>query len=181
MIASAALIVPWTRNGYAGAAEVYLALWEAGNPEYARAARQACAASRKYARVFPIGEAWAGLYQGLAAWLDGHPARALRAWQKGLAAAERLAMLDEEGRAYYEIGRHLPAGAPARRQHLERACALFQRLGARYDLARADRALGGRGDQAPLPAPGHGSHAGHLGDRDGALGPRGQGDQSADL
>jgi hypothetical protein len=31
-------------NGYAGAAEAYLARWEAGNPEYAPPARQACAA-----------------------------------------------------------------------------------------------------------------------------------------
>src|SRR5206468_1928297 len=131
----------WTRNAYAGVAEVYLTLWEAGDREYARPARQACAALRKYARVFPIAEPPAGLHQGLAEWLDGRPSRARLAWQKSLAAAERLAMPLDQGRAHYEIGRHLPTHDAARRQHLERACALFEQIGATYYLARADEAL----------------------------------------
>ena len=120
---------------------LYLTLWEAGDREYARPARQACAAMRKYARVFPIGEPPAGLYQGLLEWLDGRTTRAMRAWEKGLAAAERLAMPHDRGLLHYEIGRHLPAHDPARRQHMERAGALFEQIGATYDLARASEAL----------------------------------------
>jgi hypothetical protein len=131
----------WTRDGYTGVAEVYLTLWEAGNPEYARPARQACTAIRKYARVFPIGGPSVGLYQGLAEWLGGHPTRAAQAWQKGLVVAERLAMPPDQARLHYEIGRHLPTQDPARCQHLERACALFEQMGATYDLARATEAL----------------------------------------
>ena len=132
---------PWTRDGYAGA-EVYLALWEDGKTEYAQPARQACAAMRRFARVFPIGEAQASLYQGLAEWLSGRQVRARRAWQKGLVAAERLDMPHDQGRLHFEIGRHLPALDPTRRQHLECACALFEHVGATDDLARAAEALG---------------------------------------
>jgi hypothetical protein len=82
-----------------------------------------------------------GLYQGLAEWLGGHPTRAAQAWQKGLVAAERLAMPPDQARLHYEIGRHLPTQDPARCQHLERACALFEQMGATYDLARATEAL----------------------------------------
>ncbi|HEY3066629.1 MAG TPA: hypothetical protein VGL09_12605, partial [Methylomirabilota bacterium] len=141
LIAGAAPTEAWTRDGYAGAAEVYLALWEAGSRECARSARRACTAMRKYARVFPIGKPLAGIYQGLAEWLDGRPGRAMRAWQRGLAAAERLGMPDDQARAHYEIGRHLTAQDPARRQHLERARALFERIGATLDFARATEAL----------------------------------------
>ncbi len=47
-------------DGYAGVAEVYLSLWEAGDPAAARPARQACAALRQYARAIPIARprAW---------------------------------------------------------------------------------------------------------------------------
>jgi hypothetical protein len=142
LIALGAPMGAWTRSAYAAVAEVYLTHWEAGNREAARPARKACAAMRRYARVFVIGEPQAGLYQGLAEWQGGQPARAMRAWQEGLVAAERLAMPHDRGRLHFEIGRHLLAQDPAGREHLERACALFEQIGATYYLGRAVEALG---------------------------------------
>lgn len=47
----------------------------------------------------------------------------------------------DQGRLHEEIGRHLPDRDPARRQHLEHARDLFERIGATYDLARVAEAL----------------------------------------
>jgi len=124
---------------------VYLALWEASHSHspteraaLAQAARQACKALHGYARVFPIGQPRAWLWQGLYDWLAGQPRKAHKAWRKSLAAAERLEMPYDQGLAHYEIGRH--ATGLERQEHLARACAIFARLGAAYDLARAEAA-----------------------------------------
>jgi tetratricopeptide (TPR) repeat protein len=122
-------------EGYACVAEVYLGLWEAGDHAAARPALQGCAALRQYARAFPIALPRAWLSQGLGAYLSGHHRHALAAWRKSLTAAERLAMPCEQGRAHYQIGRHLPAGDPARRTHLTRAGEIFADIGAQYELA----------------------------------------------
>jgi tetratricopeptide (TPR) repeat protein len=141
-----------TLEGYAGAAAVYLALWEteaisdSSKPETTNQkstiknlksnARQACKALHRYARVFPIGQPSAWLWQGLYDWLSGHPGRARRAWQKSLAAARKLNMPYDQGWAHFEIGRHLPRQDPARSSHLNRAAEYFAQAGATYDLAR---------------------------------------------
>jgi tetratricopeptide (TPR) repeat protein len=140
-------------EGYAGMAEVYLALWEAstiGNhmpPErktLLRSARQACQALHRFARVFPIGQPRTWLCQGLYEWLAGKPDRAHKAWQKSLTAAERLAMPYEQGRAHYEIGRHLPPDDPGRQEHLIHAREIFTQLEAVYELAREEMAHNGQ-------------------------------------
>ncbi|MBI3302236.1 MAG: hypothetical protein HYZ72_09220 [Deltaproteobacteria bacterium] len=134
-------------EGYAGVAEVHLALWEVSSqlPAIERRALvqralHTCAALRRYAGVFPIGQPRAWLWQGWAEWLAGRPARAWKAWRKSLAAAERLAMTYEQGLAQYELGRHFAPQDPARQIHLVRACELFTQLGATYDLTRAQAA-----------------------------------------
>jgi class 3 adenylate cyclase/tetratricopeptide (TPR) repeat protein len=131
-------------EGYAGAAEVYLAQWKASSDApaairvaHAKLARQACKSLHRYARVLPIGQPRAWLLQGTADWLEGKLPRASKAWQKSLAAAERLAMPYEEGLAHYELGRHLGTEDPARAVHLARACEIFAQLAAAYDLERA--------------------------------------------
>ncbi|MBI1878215.1 MAG: hypothetical protein HYR94_08320 [Chloroflexi bacterium] len=106
-------------------------------------AQQSCQALRQYARAFPIGQARAWLWQGLYHWLSGQPARAYSAWQKSLAAAERLTMPYEQALALYEMGRHLPAAEPKRRAYLSRAAEGFEQLDAAYDLARVRQALAG--------------------------------------
>jgi eukaryotic-like serine/threonine-protein kinase len=128
-------------EGYASVAEVYLSLWEAGDHAAARPARQACAALRQYARAFPIARPRAWLWQGLGAHLSGHHRRGLAAWRKSLAAAERLAMPCEQGRAHYQIGRHLPSGDPSRLAHLTRACEIFADIGAPYELDHVQAAM----------------------------------------
>jgi eukaryotic-like serine/threonine-protein kinase len=96
---------------------------------------------RQYARAFPIAQPRAWLCQGLGAHFFGHHRRALAAWRKSLAAAERLAMPCEQGRAHYQIGRHLPAGDPAQQAHLTRADEIFADIGALYELDRVQAAM----------------------------------------
>jgi hypothetical protein len=141
-------IVNYSLEGYAAAAGTFLALWERGGfrwgfeqRELECRARQACAALRRFARIFPIGRPRSWLCQGLAQWLSGHPARAHRSWRRGLAESERLAMPYEQARAHLEIGRHLEVGDPLRQSHLTRAEEMFTRLGAAPDLARVREAL----------------------------------------
>jgi class 3 adenylate cyclase/tetratricopeptide (TPR) repeat protein len=130
-------------EGYASVAEVYLGLWEAGDRAAARLARKACAALRQYARAVPIAEPRALQCEGLGAYLSGHRRRGLRAWRKSLASAERLGMPCEQGRAHHQIGRHLPAGDPAREAHLTRAREIFADIGALYELARVQAPTSG--------------------------------------
>jgi eukaryotic-like serine/threonine-protein kinase len=141
-------------EGYACVAEVYLSLWEAGDPAAARPARHACAALRQYARAIPIAQPRAWLWQGLRAHLSGHHRRALKAWDKSLAAAERLAMPCEQGRAHYQIGRHLPAAHPSRLTHLTRAGEIFADIGALHELAQVQAAMSPQQGIEPIrPAP----------------------------
>lgn len=156
-------------EGYAGSAEVFLALWEAeailnfrfsildlsevktksqkSELQHLKAnAQQACRVLHAFARIYPIGQPRAWFCQGLYDWLAGQPNKAHQAWRKSLAAAERLAMPYEQGRAHYEIGRHMPhqpqrPGEWSRQEHLRRAGDIFAELGAAHDLACAEAAL----------------------------------------
>ena len=104
-------------------------------------AQKACRSLRRYARRYPIGRPRAWLYQGWYDWLSGKARKARKAWRKSLAEAQASAMPYEEGLAHYEIGRHLPAGDPARQEHLSCAVEIFTRLGAAYNLTRANEVL----------------------------------------
>ena len=92
---------------------------------------------RQYARLFPIGEPQALIAAGMLAWLRGRHRRARACWRRALAAATRLEMPYEAARAHAEIGRHLPADAPERHEHLAQAAAIFEQLGSTWDLAAA--------------------------------------------
>jgi len=139
-------------HGYSSAAEVCLAMWEAGERLEIRDWRldkeslksnveQICDVLRRYARAFPIGQPRAWLSLGSYQWLVGHQGQARQAWRKSLAAAERLAMPYEQAQALYELGRHLPAHDPNRQVYLSRAVEVFGRLSAKYDLARVRMVL----------------------------------------
>ena len=130
----AKLLIPtgyYLLEGYAGAAEVYLRLWESGAisgmepKEMARKARRACRALGWFARFFPIGRPFAWLWRGVFEWQRGHRKRAFRAWQKGLTHAERLRMPYAAARIHAELTRRLARGDPAREGHLARARELF--------------------------------------------------------
>lgn len=137
-----------TFEGYAGAAEVYLALWEAETQQTERAlmqsdlralATQSSDMLWKYARTYPLGLPRALLCKGLSDWLEGAPAEAVKRWQASLAEAERLGMPYEQGLAHYEIGRHVVG--EERQNHLALARQRFAQLGAAFDLARTQAEL----------------------------------------
>jgi class 3 adenylate cyclase/tetratricopeptide (TPR) repeat protein len=136
-------------EGYAGAAEVFLALWESGTlfadmePNYfAEKARVACNALWSFARVFPVAEPRALLCEGWAHRLGNSLRDAQRDWERGLISARRLRMPYEEGRLYCEIGRFLDADNPDRTKHLTQATKIFSEIGVSYDLEFVKTCLG---------------------------------------
>jgi tetratricopeptide (TPR) repeat protein len=141
LIAQSRPTAAYILEGYAGVTELYLDLWMAGDQTAARPAQQARAALRRFARTFLTARPRAWLYEGLAAHHLGRRRRAIAAWHKSLRTAERLAMPYEQGRAHYELGRHLPSGHPARPAHLRRACELFTDIGATYELTQVQAAM----------------------------------------
>src|SRR5262249_56269209 len=75
---------------------------------------------------------------------------ALGRWQRAIEEASRLGTPYELGRAHLELGRPLPIGAQARREHLDRAATVFERLGCASDLAHVRAEL----DRRPHTATG---------------------------
>jgi tetratricopeptide (TPR) repeat protein len=141
LIAQSRPTAAYILEGYAGVTEVYLGLWMAGDPTAARPAQEARAALRRFARTFRAARPRAWLYEGLTAHHVGRTRQAVAAWNKSLNAAERLGMPYEQGRAHYELGRHLPPGHPGRQAHLRRAGELFADIGASYELTHAQAAM----------------------------------------
>ncbi len=81
-------------EGHAGAAQVYLTLWEQRphSPALAREARRACQRLLNYARRFPVASPRANALNGWRLALAGQPRRAQKSWTRALASAEALAM-----------------------------------------------------------------------------------------
>ncbi len=135
-------------EGYCGAAEVYLALWEISRCQpngkgraLAKSASKACAALRQYSRVFSIGEPRAWLCRGLAQWQGGQAKPAYRSWARSLSAGKRLGMLYEQGLTHYEIGRHSDKLDANRQDHLTQACSIFSQINADHNRYLAQKAL----------------------------------------
>jgi hypothetical protein len=60
----------------------------------------------------------------------------------------------EQGRAHYQIGRHLPADHPSRLAHLTRAGEIFAHIGALFELANVQAAISRQPGIEPIrPAP----------------------------
>lgn len=124
---------------YAAVAETYLTLWEIEQSknknqisELNEISRQACQSLHKFSQIFPIGQPNDWICQGWYNWLKGDKARAYKAWRRAIAAAERLSMPYERGRAHYEIRRH--GIGFEQKKHLACARELFTTLGAEYNL-----------------------------------------------
>lgn len=118
---------------YAMTAEVAVVLWQSdrrhgsrGGSSSRAAARQAVGCLRRYARAFPIGQPRLLLCEGLLAWAGGHPARAVRAWRRSLAAAERLGLPYDQLLAHDLLERHGDTSEWG--QHLISAGALLDQL-----------------------------------------------------
>jgi len=73
----------WTFDGVAAAAEASVALWESsGTSADEKRARRCLVTARAFAAIFPIGEPFAALWEGLFHQLEGHPVKARRAWDR---------------------------------------------------------------------------------------------------
>ena len=129
-------------DGYTAVAEVYFALWAAGDIQGApqqlqEAARRNCQALMRFARFYPIAQPAAWRCQGELDWLEGRPAQAHRAWNKGLVLAEARRMPLEAALTHEAIGLALPPNDSARTGHLKSACETYHRIGSKHYLARA--------------------------------------------
>lgn len=134
----------YSLEGFAGAAEVYLAALEnEKNPDDLKSARRAVKSLHEFGRILPIGRPRAWLHQGLLDWAEGRQKKAVQAWEKSLGLAEQMSMPYEAARAHYEIGRHVEVHAPARQIHLQKAIEMFSEMGAKYELQKARDALSG--------------------------------------
>jgi serine/threonine protein kinase/tetratricopeptide (TPR) repeat protein len=144
-----------------GTCEVLLALLEesvqASRAERSRLrnqAREIVRRLRKFAGLYIAARPRALIYEGMLHHQSGAPKAAFGAWEKALVLARRLQMQVDEGRAHFELGRHLPAGqalvgltGPA---HVSRGLGLLRSAGAAWDLTRASAIL----PLKSLPSPG---------------------------
>src|SRR5205807_9953925 len=89
--------------GYAGMAEVYLGLWQEGAKDMASRAEAVCRTLHTFAKMHPMGQAQAWLYQGRLDWLHGKPRRARKSWLRRLAAAKQLGMPHDQELAEREL------------------------------------------------------------------------------
>ena len=96
---------------------------------------------RSFQKVFPIGQAYAYYYQGWYEELTGKPQMAVKSWRKGLEAAQKFKLLYEEGLIRIKLGSSLRDNPGVRREHLERAIQIFEKMGAVHELRFAKRAL----------------------------------------
>lgn len=131
-------------EGYRGLAYYHLASAEQ-NPAAPtlQAAQTCCRHLQQFARTFgilqPVAEVYAGWHEQLA----GRPQPAQQRWAKALTLAQRYKMPYEEGLAHYHWGRFLPATDPTRQTHLKEALAIFERLGAAWDVEQTQARLKG--------------------------------------
>ena len=125
---------PYSIEGYAATAEVFLHAWQNGELKYRAVAKKACNAMKKFASVFPLGQPRLKLDQGWFNWLDGKTNLARRDWQMALAEAERLKMPYEQGRALLYLSQHVLSGEE-KAKGWARASELFNNIGVQHETA----------------------------------------------
>jgi len=125
-------------KAYEGLADAWLRLWETEpwNSKYQASAELVCQCFWRYARIFPIGQAPAWIFQGVAHWLAGRPTKAQPAWRKGLAFAQQLHMPYQEARALWWLGK-----AFNQKELIEQAGEIFERLGAKWDVGEIKKSI----------------------------------------
>lgn len=138
--------IVYNLEAYAAVTEIYLKGWRMspeGDParaDFAAKAREACACTRRFAKIFRIGHARALLLTGVENELSGNLSQAVRLSREGLAAAIALDMPYEEALAHRQLARLLPDGDRNRDSELARARELFGKMAAKYDLHATDAA-----------------------------------------
>jgi tetratricopeptide (TPR) repeat protein len=131
-----------TTQAYAGLAEANLRLAEhAEGREWGRAITQAKRAFRtatKMSKVVLPGIESAYRAHGTCEWLLGRASAASRWWRRSLAVSDEVGSHFELGRTELEMGKRLGDAG-----HLERAEAIFSKIGAKLDLRDARELLAG--------------------------------------
>lgn len=137
--------------GFAGVAEVSMKLFERTvdddrlqeqRDSAINNLRQTCKQLQQFSRIFPIGAPTAYYYFGHYHRLKGNHQKSITAWRKSHIYAERLGMPYELGLASFELGRYLSQADPNREKYLIESIEIFTKLGAQYDLARAEEVKG---------------------------------------
>jgi tetratricopeptide (TPR) repeat protein len=122
-------------EGYASAAEVYLAAFEANPiPDTRQQAEVGLRGLAKYAKVMPLGEPRLSIYRGRFARLTGNPNYARRLWLNAQGQAAKFRMPYEEALAGIELARHTLSGED-QRAALARCADLLSAMGAAWDLS----------------------------------------------
>jgi tetratricopeptide (TPR) repeat protein len=129
--------------GFSAAAEVYFELWEKALrtssqgldiAQHKMYAEKALGLLRAFRKVFPIGQAYVYYYQGRYEELTGKPQMAVNSWRKGLEAARKFNLLYEEGVIRIKLGSSSQEDPSARKEHLECAIRIFEKMGTVYEL-----------------------------------------------
>ena len=135
----------WVQHALAALAETYLLLWEQAGADRVRCralkrkSNIACTAMRRFSWSFAFGRPHAQLWDGVLAQLSGNTRSAQRHWERCIAIAEAQTMPWEAALARREYGRSLSRTDPRRAEWLARACVELEKLGATWDLDRAER------------------------------------------
>ena len=134
--------------GFSAISEVYFELWERTvldtnrqlEPNrYRLLAEKALKLLGAFRKIFPIGQPALHYYQGLYEWLTGRRDHAVKSWYKGLESAQKFNMLHEEGLIHIRLGRALEHSSAERKEHLDCAIQIFEKMGAIHELHIAQR------------------------------------------
>ena len=144
----AKLLIPYSYEGYAAPAEVFLTLWENGYDSSAdqpdqlsRLAKESLKFPTSIAKLYPAFRPRGLNFQGRHEWVSGKQKKAFESWMACIDLARQMEMPQEKGLAHFEIGRHLPLEDPDRVTHLQRAIELFTQVESGYYLERAQSEL----------------------------------------
>jgi serine/threonine protein kinase/tetratricopeptide (TPR) repeat protein len=127
--------------------EVLLTLWERSAPgsaereQLTKETRAGIQILRTFAMILPFARSSSWLCRAGEAQLSGRPAAARHARLQALAEARAHKMPYEEGRALFELGRHLDPQDLNRRPHLLKARGLFSELRMPHDVSQAEAEL----------------------------------------
>ncbi len=132
---------PYSIEGYAGVAEVFLNAWENGEIKYRAHAQKACKAMKKFAGVFPLAVARANLLQGRSDWLNGSASKARLGWEAALKEAEKSRLPYEHARALLYLGQYILQGEE-KSKALNLALEIFNSIGVEHEADQIRALIG---------------------------------------